>query len=141
MPASGRRNLLLGGLAVVLLALAAYLYFSRAGTGADLPDQYTINAVCLACQQEARITASMGERQPLVCPHCGERAAYSWYYCFNCNKLVIPNLEPAPGGGPPRIPIIPHCPICGAEVGSYMPEDPLQKPTSEHAPLPKWPLE
>lgn len=135
---SARRNIVLGGSVIVLFALAAYLYFSRAGAQAELPQEYTIDGVCLACQQEARITASFDEPAPSACPHCGERAVYPWMYCFDCKKRFIPNLEQR-GSGPPRYPIVPSCRACGSRnVGQYVPEDPLQKPIGD-APLPEWP--
>lgn len=139
MAGSTRRSLVLGATAVVLLALAAYLYFSRADAGsAALPDEYTVHAVCLACRQEARISAPIRQSPPLVCPHCGERAAYSWFYCERCRKRVIPNLQPAPDGGPPKIPMIATCRLCGSPVGTYIPESPEHQPIGD-APLPEWP--
>jgi len=138
MQGKGRLYLLIG-VAVILVA-AAGLYWTNRDPGVPKPtDTATIEGVCLACKQEVKATYHATERQPAVCPLCGERAVYGLHYCFDCKLRFVPNLEPAPDGGPPRKPIVTTCPVCGgSNVSGYIPIDPEQK-DAELAPLPKWP--
>ena len=139
MPAGERRNLMLGGAALLLLGLAAYLYFSRSGVKADFPREYTVDGMCLACQTPARVSAPLAEHEPLVCPACEARAVYGWWYCYDCNKQFIPNLVPSADGGPPRLPVVPVCTGCrSARTGAFISDDPEQEPLGKVA-LPKWP--
>jgi len=139
MPASPRRNILLGVTTVVLLVAAGYLYFSRAGAEAELPQEYTVDGVCLACGQEVHVVAKITDPQPYVCSSCGERAVYTWLYCYDCNKRFVPRLQASPGGGLPNLPVIPSCSECGSSnVSQYVPADATQQAVGD-APLPDWP--
>jgi hypothetical protein len=133
------RNLVLGSSAGVVLVLAGVFYLRSTGNARSLPDEYNIDGVCLNCHESGEFTYATEQRQPLVCPKCGERAVYSWFYCPKCRKRFVPNLERR-DGGPPRLPIVPTCTECGAMAGTYMKEDPVQDPVGD-APLPEWPPE
>lgn len=135
-----QRNLALGTLAVVLLAYSGYRIFGqRRGVGAlNIPEQITQHGVCLACKQEVEVTHPLRERPPYVCPVCGERAVYIWWYCYECHYRFIPTLEKDDQGvlRPTRFP---RCPHCGCTtVGEYNPEMGRQTPEADY-PLPKWP--
>jgi predicted RNA-binding Zn-ribbon protein involved in translation (DUF1610 family) len=136
-----QRNLALGGLAVVLLAAAVYLYFSRSRVGAELPTQARVQGVCLACERSVEITHAVNEIAPFRCPECGEQAVYPWKYCYQCNKRFVPNPVRYPGEEHPRLPSIPVCPLCGgSRTGGYNPNNPRQAPEGDDAPLPAWPI-
>lgn len=133
------RNLALGSSAVVMLAVAAWLFWGYATRSGSLPSTFVINGVCLACKTEARVAIQADEREPCVCPSCGERAAYGWQYCSKCDFRFIPKLVPADDGGPPRVPPIAVCPNCGSNAtGAYVPQDPRVR-LKGTAPLPPWP--
>jgi predicted RNA-binding Zn-ribbon protein involved in translation (DUF1610 family) len=134
-----RRNLILGGVAVVILGVAAVLYVTRAGSGkAELPTQALTYGVCLACQQDVEVAHGMTEQAPFVCPKCGARAVYPWFYCLECKKRVVPHLEKVAGADYPVLPVVPVCPACGASrLRAYRPDIGIE--TSGDAPLPPWP--
>ena len=107
------------------------------GPSVEPPKTALVKGVCLACQQEVEVKCGLGEEAPYVCPHCQERAVYTWLYCSQCNKRVIPQLERSKDGGPPRMPAHPSCPICGMRgIGAYIPE--LANDQTTDAPLPRW---
>ncbi|MCH7721257.1 MAG: hypothetical protein IH988_09775 [Planctomycetes bacterium] len=136
MARSLRQRILLG-VAVAGLAVAAYL-FARAGREGRLPDRYTIEGVCLKCEQEAQITFDATNPQPFECADCGERSVYEWMYCFECKHRFVPKLVKRPDQ-PPQFPMIPVCSDCGTQrVGAYLPIDPEQEPIGDH-PLPEMP--
>lgn len=127
----------LAGLAIVLFGFAAYQFFWRGG-GTELPSEYTIKGVCLACKQEAEAVYRSGEEEPFTCKKCGERAVYSWWYCMACNKRFIPEMMKRPDG-PPKVPPMPRCPGCGSpRTGAWVPDDPTQSAKGD-VPLPAWP--
>lgn len=135
--ASSARKQILVGVAAVALLLAAYLFF-YSGRQGKLPDAFTIDGVCLKCEQETRVTYRRRERAPFLCPDCGEQAVYSWIYCYECKKRFVPKLT-ASDEGPPRMPVVPVCTACGStRTGAYLALDPFQEPVA-NAPLPNMP--
>ena len=133
------RQAALGVLAVVLLAAAVVIYVARTSGGTGTSETFTIDGICLACQQPVTVKYHCSERLPAVCPLCGERAVYQTYYCYDCRKRFVPDLVPASDGGPPALPMIPSCPLCGGRyVAPYLAVDPDHQ-DAEWAPLPKWP--
>ena len=135
-----QRNLILGILAVALLAYSGYRIFGqrRGVRTLNIPEEITQNGVCLACKQEVEVTHPLRQRPPYVCPVCGERAVYIWWYCYECHYRFIPTLEKDENGvlRPTRFP---RCPHCGCTtVGEYNPEMGRQTPEADY-PLPPWP--
>jgi hypothetical protein len=138
MESGKKRTVILLSVAGVLLAVAAYRLFTGSRATAVLPSQYTVEGVCLACKGESRATQSVRERPPLECEKCKARALYFWFYCPDCGKQFVPELERR-SEGPPALPIVIRCPGCKSARGTqYEPNDPEQKPTGKLG-LPKWP--
>lgn len=134
------RKIVLGSAALAIIALAVVLYAVRGGADAELSNRFTIRGVCLETGQEVVVTYTVGERAPFVNPATGRRTVYTWYYCRDCNKRFVPELLPASDGGPPRLPVIPACPLCGGtNMTGWTPDDPDQAAPAGDAPLPKWP--
>jgi len=134
-----RRNLVLGITAAVLFVAAATLFMTRSGGAADLPGEYAINGICLACRQECHAAYNFREPEPHTCPHCGEQAVYAWRYCAECKLRFVPRLNRPDPAGPLRVPPFARCPVCNSSnVMAYDAEAPDQQPTGD-APLPKWP--
>jgi predicted RNA-binding Zn-ribbon protein involved in translation (DUF1610 family) len=132
-----RKNLVLGGIAAVLLLIAGYRLILHALQPDILPTHINPNAVCLACQKDVAVTPRLSEAPPWKCPQCGQASVYTWLYCYDCRKRLVPNLELR--GGTRMPPIMPACPKCGGtRVGAYDPIDPEQKSEGD-LPLPKWP--
>ncbi|MBN2445732.1 MAG: hypothetical protein JXO22_03350 [Phycisphaerae bacterium] len=133
-----QRNVVLGGIGVVALLIAAYLTFSGVGRTKEVPTTYESYGVCLACKADARFSHDADEDAPYDCKNCGERAVYPWLYCFDCEKRFVPTLV-ADADGPPKMPGFPRCPVCRqSHFAAYDPEDPDQKNSKGDAPLPKW---
>lgn len=136
----GKRNIIYGGGAVLLLALAVVLFAWRGGSGANLPAELTARCVCLETHQEFTLKYGVRDAPPLVNPNTGRRTVYPWWYCPECNKRFIPDLVPDPRGGPPKPPPIPSCPLCGSNrVGTWDPAIPEQANPDGDAPLPELP--
>lgn len=133
------RNLLLGGLAVTITGAAGYFFFSNRGSsGAVSATTYEFRGACLACKQPVQTTQHFDENFPLKCPKCGQAAVYPWYYCYQCKKRFVPELDRS-GSGPPRVPMGPRCTACGSDnVGLWVEKMTTQQPTGD-ATLPKWP--
>lgn len=132
-----RRQIVLGAIAAVAFLLTAYFVYRFQRSAPSIPDEFRLEGVCLSCKQSGRAVQHASERQPIECPSCRARAFYGWLYCTKCEKRVV-SIEPAPDGGPPRVPIAARCPICGRGVGAYIPDDPTL-PVKGDAPLPSWP--
>jgi hypothetical protein len=133
------RNIVLGAAAVLMLAVAAWMFWGYATSSDALPSTFTLDGICLACKKEAHVAIQAGEREPCVCPTCGERAVYGWQHCSECGFRFIPELVPAADGGPPRVPPIATCANCGSSAtGAYFPQDPPVQVKGD-APLPPWP--
>lgn len=128
------------GLAVLVVAIfgaAGWMFFHQRERTRKIPGTFNISGVCLNCKTSGEFTYKAGERQPLVCPKCGQRAVYQWFYCPKCRMRLVPPLEPDPAGGPPRLPLMARCPKCGTPIVQWIPEDPDQKPIGD-MPLPEW---
>jgi DNA-directed RNA polymerase subunit RPC12/RpoP len=132
-----RRNLILGGVAALLILVAIVYYVTRPGATAGIPSIVKVNCVCLACKQQVGVNEKLTEPRPYRCPRCGERAAYPLFYCRDCGAYFVPNLVPQGGGEPPALPMIPSCPSCsGGNVGAYTGDETIP---SEELVLPEWP--
>lgn len=135
-----QRNLILGVIAVIGFGGAAFMFARGGGGRPALADTARDYGVCLACQEQAWITHSAGERAPFKCPKCGAQAAYNLFYCFDCGKRFVPPLDRSNPDGPPRLPpIVGACAACGSRsVMGYVHEGMGEEPVGT-APLPKWP--
>jgi predicted RNA-binding Zn-ribbon protein involved in translation (DUF1610 family) len=134
-----RRDLIFGAVAVVILVVAAVLYFRRAGSAeAKLPERVRLYGACLACQETVEVDHNLRQTPPYSCPQCGELAVYPWYYCRDCRTQFVPTLVPREDREYPTLPVVPSCPACGStDVGGYRPHPDLE--VSDIAPLPPWP--
>jgi hypothetical protein len=133
-----KRQIVLGGVAIVLLVVAGWYWFARASGPPAPSSTFTLDGICLACGKDVTATYKAGEGQPATCPLCGKRAVYGTFYCYNCKQRFVPELEPRPGGGPPKMPMIPVCPTCGGtNVAGYIQQDP-EHAAAQRGPLPKW---
>ena len=133
-----RRDLVLGAIAALLAALAAYrVFFARSGKP-SIPARYAIEGVCLACREPASLEAKLDQHQPFTCARCGQQAVYEWMFCLDCRKRFVPDLVPSTDG-PARVPAFAPCPACRrTNVTQYIPQDTTQQPVGD-APLPRWP--
>ncbi len=132
-------NAALAAVSVVLLGLAAVLYFRRADTGAQFPSTYTMEGVCLGCQKEVVASYDAGSIAVGHCPECKTQTVYSWMLCRDCMKRFVPNLTASGDGGPPLPPVVPTCTQCGSNnTGAWVPGLPGME-SSGDAPLPKLP--
>lgn len=132
-----RRNLILAGVAGVLILVAIVYYVSRPSASAEFPDEIKTNCACLACRQHVRIEAKLTDVPPHECPECGQQAAYPIFLCRGCGKYFVPNLTPAEGGQPPGLPMIPTCSTCGSQdAGGYTGTETIP---SDELVLPPWP--
>jgi hypothetical protein len=130
----------LGAAAVVMLAIAAYLFATHRSSEAQYPSHYTVQTVCLATGEEFPVTSKVTEREPYANPKTGRRTLFPWYFCYNCKYRFVPTPIPSAGGEPPRLPMVPTCPHCGNQGGSsWDPSDPAQAHPAGTAPLPKVP--
>ena len=135
-----KRNLAYGGGAVGILAVAVVLFVLRGGMESNLPTEVTAQCVCLETKQEFSLNYGLRDRPPLENPDTGRRTVFPWWYCQKCNKRFVPNLIPGRGGGPPRTPPIPSCPLCGSNrVGVWNPRNPESAEPDGDAPLPELP--
>jgi hypothetical protein len=133
----GKRNVVLGGVALVAIAIAVVV-FAKTSTKAGPSKTVQVNGICLSCQKEAQINVPTAVRPPYTCPACNKSALYAWFYCQQCGKRFIPTLERREANGPLRIAIECRCPACGStEVTPWDPTDPEQ-PDKGTATLPKW---
>lgn len=136
----GQRNILMGGVAIILIGGAVAVFALRGGGNTKLPTDSTIYGVCLACEEDVTTTQPLGAIAPYPCPHCDKQAVYPWMYCFDCNRRFVPDLVRPDINGPLRMPGYPKCPCRGCRsdyVGQYDPEMPNQNPVAD-VPLPKW---
>ncbi len=134
---ANKRLLGLAGIAAVLLVIAIYVYGSRESGPPAPGSTVTLEGICLACKTPVDATYESKDGQPAVCPKCKARAVYATSYCENCKIRFVAALEPVPGK-PPKLPMIPSCPICGKPATSYRSYDPDQA-QAKLGPLPKWP--
>jgi hypothetical protein len=132
-----RRNVILGGIAGVLILAAIVYTVTRPKVSADLPTEVKVNCACLACRQHVRVTAKVTDPCPYKCPECGERAAYPLFVCRDCGAYFVPNLVPREDREWPSMPVVPSCLKCGsANVGGYIGDEMIP---SDKLVLPKWP--
>ena len=130
------KSAVLGGVALVVLGGAAYLFF-KPRAAVSFPTRYTIEGVCLACHAQDRVDAKLTDPPPHRCSKCGQSAIFGWYYCQDCKKRFVPN--PVKSADRISLPVIPSCGGCGSQrVSQYASDDPEQTPAGD-APLPKWP--
>lgn len=132
MESEQKRNLVLGGLAVVVLAGAGYFFFSGKKPAAQL-ETYNYRGACLACKQSVDGTMRYDEQFPLKCAKCSKAAVFPWYYCYACKHRFIP--PPAQDGGKLHLPIGPACAKCkSTNVGQFDPELGTQQPVGDLPP-------
>lgn len=131
------KNLVLTAVSVVLLGFAGFM-FLRSSSKAELPTEYRIEGICLACKKPADKTQKLSARPPFECPACKQVSVYPWSFCRQCKNRFVPDLQRG-GDGPPRLPVVPVCVLCkSTNCGAYDSLDPECKPVGD-APLPKWP--
>lgn len=136
-----QRNLILGGVAVLLLAIAAFVTFGGFGRGGEVPRENVSYCVCLATGEEITVHHRLDEHPPFACGENGPRAAYPWLYCYDCNMRFVPELIRHRDTGEFVYPSHPVCPNCGStSCGAYVPGLPTQDPVGD-CPLPPWPPE
>jgi hypothetical protein len=134
------KNALLIGAAVIMLGFAAYRFLFSGGAEAKFPSEYTVQAVCLETQENLQIKYKPDQIAPFVNPKTGKRTVYPWYFCLTCKYKFVPDLVPAPDGGPPRMPVVPTCKHCGGQkAGSWNPQDPEEATPAGVCELPKLP--
>lgn len=135
------RQLVLGIVALMIVGVAIGLFFMRS-EGDVTPDEFRVNGVCLACQEEVGVEVSLSNPPPCKCPECGEVAVYRQYYCNDCQKVFVMPLTRRDRHGRPKPPRIPTCSDCGSgDVVVYPPLDPNapEPEIKERLPLPPWP--
>jgi hypothetical protein len=136
----GKKNLLLGGAAVVLLGAAGVSLVTRTGSArAKFPTGYVVQGVDLETKTDVTIHATNKETAPFVNPATGKRTVYPWFFCEECKWRFVPALVPSRTGGPPKLPMIPACPKCGRSGTPWSPDFPEQAETTGDAPLPAMP--
>jgi hypothetical protein len=131
------RNLVLGGIAGVLIVVAIVYYVSRPSVRAELPKELRLNCACLACRQHVRVTVGITDPRPYECPECGERAAYPLFVCRDCGAYFVPNLVHYEDREFPSMPVVPACLKCGStKVGAYIGAETIPP---DQLVLPRWP--
>lgn len=133
----GRRKLILVAIALTAFGAALFMYL-RPRAGASLPATKRMYVVCLACKHEFEVETSVDAQAPYKCASCDRLATYPVYFCFDTNRLFVPDLQRTEPGAPPRIKYPVISPFSrSTSVGAYDPADPraqsAKKPT-----LPKW---
>jgi hypothetical protein len=137
---AGKKNLVLGVGAVVILAAAGVVLLTRGGgPQAKYPTGYVVQGVDLETKADVTIHASNKETAPFVNPATGKRTVYPWFFCEECKWRFVPALEPSRTGGPPKLPMIPACPKCGKPGTPWSPDFPEQAEPAGDAPLPALP--
>jgi DNA-directed RNA polymerase subunit RPC12/RpoP len=132
-----RRNLVLGGIAGVLIVAAVGYTVTRPSVSADLPTEIRPSCACLACGQHVHVGVKLTAPKPYTCPECGERAAYPLFVCRDCGAYFVPNLVHYEDSELPSLPVVPSCPSCGStRVGNYTGDETI--PSGELI-LPEWP--
>ncbi len=136
MPSS-RSKMVLGSIAVLALAIAAYVTLSSGEELAAPGETLRVTGVCLACQAAVDQQYPRRAHTPYHCDACGEDAVYPWLFCHDCKKRVVPRLADD-RDGVPRIPLNPTCPACGGpSLMQWLSEEPMHEAV-EDAPLPAW---
>ncbi len=130
-----KRNLVLGGVAVVLIAVAVYMFLPRRNVRTPLQN-YNAHGICLNCKAESPFTADLRTPAPFRCPSCGEEAVYPVLSCGDCGTRFVADLQRFPGQ-PPRSNPFPTCPKCNCTTVSAW--DPAAASATDPPILPKWP--
>ncbi len=134
------KNVVLALVALALLGVSGYLLFGRAVATPKVGEQFTFKGPCLACKQEVEGVYKISESEPFTCPVCQQRAAFQWWFCYDCQKKTIPHFVKAKGDQPAEIPPHPRCSRCNCTtVGTYMPDIMPDQVSHGDNPLPKWP--
>ena len=132
------KNAILGAIATLALAAAAYLLFSGFGRQKALADRFESHAICLDTKQECVIEHTSTDAPPWKSPHSDKNSAYPWYFCFRCQRRFVPKLQ-RDAEGVMRLPAFPSCPACGSmSFGSFNPDDPIMAERKADAKLPNW---
>lgn len=132
------RQILLATIALAAFGAAAYVMFGREKPAVP-GNTVTLDGACLACRQLVTVEYPAAQRQPANCPKCGQRAVYGTFICGKCKIRFVPRLEQSSDGGPPRMPMIATCTVCGGlNACGYIRMDPEHQ-AAKLAPLPKWP--
>jgi hypothetical protein len=130
------KNVALALAAILAFGLAAF-FFTR-DTAKPSFARMKAHGLALDTKQELAVEFGPSEPPPWVNPATGQRTVYPFWFCEKCKYKFVPQLEPNPAGGPPRVPMAPRCTHCGDEhVGSWIPE--VSEPAAGTAPPPKWP--
>jgi DNA-directed RNA polymerase subunit RPC12/RpoP len=132
------KNVVLGAVVVVLLAVSAYLLTRPTSGRIRLRQSYPYVGVCLACKKELHGLYDRSEAEPFECPECRQRAVFAWWYCLDCQKRTLPELA-RDAEGIRRVPPQPFCNTCKCyDLTPYDPENLSQQPLGDN-PLPAWP--
>lgn len=132
------KNYILVGVAILLLAFAAWRLTGRRSGKLNLSRPVLQPAVCLNCQQEIDVERPFGEAPPYKCPACDQRTACPWWYCYDCHWRFVPELRKTEDGRvrPEGNPVCTHCGC--ANVSEWYPASGTQTPMGD-APLPHLP--
>jgi DNA-directed RNA polymerase subunit RPC12/RpoP len=133
----GKERYLVGGAAVVIIALACYFILAKSGGGSRFHTRLGVDGVCLACKQEVKVQVNTTtDFAPYKCPRCNEQAVVGWMFCTNCKKRFVPALE-RKGDGQARLPDALRCSGCKSpNVETFVPGLITQQPVGD-VPLPK----
>lgn len=135
----GRRNVLFGALAVVVVAAAIILLVRSRTDAPEIGATAAYYGKCLACPFEGEVKHAAGEYAPHKCPDCAKASFYPLYYCEECNIRFVPNLVRLEPGGPLRVPDRIQCPVCnGPNCLAFIPKF-VTEPLKGDAPWPDWP--
>lgn len=130
-----KRNVVLGGLTVALLAVAVY-FFLPARNVREPNRTYVAHGSCLSCKAESPYSADMRAPAPFACPVCAADALYPVLICGDCGVRFVADLLHYPDQ-PPRSNPFPSCPRCNCTTIAAW--DPDAAPTGDPPLLPKWP--
>lgn len=130
-----RRDRILAGVPVVILAGAAVIWYVRMDDGRPT-EGFRVYGVSLATGEDIERFYPRGAAEPFEDPATGERAVYYWYYNPNTKMLLIPELRARDGVWV----VVPNPvdPRTGDPVAPYVPDMPDMEVVGRQ-PLPPWP--